>query len=144
MSTRLVLATTIFVALTAPAFADGVDGVLITQANAVAGSVTPGDAPGFPVTLTQPGLYKFADNLTVPSGRTGILVNSDDVTIDLNGYRLRAAFFADNTIGIRSDHFNVTIRNGTIADFDTGIAARGINGIVEDSASSTTRSPSMP
>ena len=33
-----------------------VDGVvLIDQNHALAGSVTPGDAPGFPVTISQPG-----------------------------------------------------------------------------------------
>jgi hypothetical protein len=37
MSTRLALATTIFVALSASALADGVDGVLITHAKALAG-----------------------------------------------------------------------------------------------------------
>jgi len=37
-----------------------VDGVvLIDQSHALAGSITPGDAPGFPVTITQPGSYRF-------------------------------------------------------------------------------------
>ncbi|NWG73776.1 MAG: hypothetical protein HXY24_04090 [Rubrivivax sp.] len=49
-------------AATLPAHA--VDGeILITQAKALAGNVTPGDAPGFPVTISQPGKYKLAGHL---------------------------------------------------------------------------------
>jgi hypothetical protein len=136
MITRLVLATTIFVALSASAFADGVNGVLITQAKAIAGNVTQGDAPGFPVTITQPGLYKFAGNLDVPAGipptatkpaviRVGIETTVPDVTIDLNGYRLHA-FGRQYTLGIRSSQPSITIRNGTIAGFTQhGILAQG-------------------
>ncbi len=41
-----------------PGTAFAVDGqIAITQARAMAGGVTPGDAPGFPVTITQPGSY---------------------------------------------------------------------------------------
>ena len=45
-----------------------VDGiVLIDQNRALAGNVTPGDAPGFPVTLSQPGSYRLSGNLRVDS-----------------------------------------------------------------------------
>jgi hypothetical protein len=40
-------------AMSPSAHARGV--VLITQAKAMAGDVTPGDAPGFPVSITRPG-----------------------------------------------------------------------------------------
>ena len=37
-----------------------VDGVvLIDQNHALAGNITPGDGPGFPVTLSQPGSYRL-------------------------------------------------------------------------------------
>lgn len=40
--------------------AQAADGqILISQAKALAGNVTHGDAPGFPVTLTQPGSYQL-------------------------------------------------------------------------------------
>jgi hypothetical protein len=72
----------------APAIAT--DGqVVITQAKANAGNVTPGDAAGFPVTLSQPGSYVLASNLQAPANTAGIKVNSHDVTIDLNGFRMR-------------------------------------------------------
>jgi hypothetical protein len=56
-------------ALIATPLAFAADGeILITQTRALQGGITPGDAPGFPITLTQPGAYKFASNITVPSG----------------------------------------------------------------------------
>jgi hypothetical protein len=69
--------------------AAAVDGeILLTQTRALQGGITPGDAPGFPITLTQPGAYKFASNITPPPGQDGIEVKEADITIDLNGFRL--------------------------------------------------------
>ncbi len=46
--------------------ARAVDGViLIDQSKAMAGNITPGDAPGFPVTISQPGSYRLSSNLDV-------------------------------------------------------------------------------
>lgn len=77
-------------AVFAPLTAFAVDGVvLINQANALAGSVTPGDTPGFPVTISQSGSYKLSSNLVIsdPNG-TVILITADNVTIDLNGFSI--------------------------------------------------------
>jgi hypothetical protein len=67
-----------------------VDGVtLIDQNRAIAGNVTPGDTPGFPVTINLPGIYKLASNLVVPNeNTTAIFINVDNVTIDLNGFAI--------------------------------------------------------
>jgi hypothetical protein len=126
-----------FIALSASALADGVDGVLITHAKALAGNVTPGDGAGYPVTLSRPGLYKLAGNLVVPAGlpppgspKIGIEVTAADATIDLNGYRIHA-FGRPYTIGIRSTEPSITIRNGTIAGF-------GLHGILAHTGSSKT------
>ena len=69
---------------------NAVDGaIIITQGLALVGSITPGDAPGFPISITQPGLYRLAGNLTLPDANTaGFQLQSDDVTIDLNGFTL--------------------------------------------------------
>ena len=41
--------------------AEAVDGVqLINQELALAGNVTPGDEPGFPVTITRSGSYRLS------------------------------------------------------------------------------------
>src|SRR3954466_7347380 len=68
----------------------GQDGVvLIDQNRAMAGNVTPGDTPGFPVTLSQPGNYRLVGNLTVADvDTTGIQIVSDSVTLDLNGFTI--------------------------------------------------------
>jgi len=71
-----------------------VDGVVeINQARALAGNVTPGDMPGFPVTLSRSGSYRLTSNLDVralasPENITAISVTTDDVTIDMNGFAI--------------------------------------------------------
>src|SRR5579871_4839018 len=60
-----------------------VDGVvLIDQSHALAGNITPGDAPGFPVTISQSGSYRLSGNLIVPDANTtAILITADFVTL---------------------------------------------------------------
>jgi hypothetical protein len=63
--------------------------VLIDQKHALAGGVTPGDAPGFPVTISQPGSYRLSGNPTVPDlNTTAIHITADRVTLDLNGFSI--------------------------------------------------------
>jgi len=70
--------------------ASAVDGVVLIDQNRVfAGAVTPGDTPGFPVTISQRGSYRLSSNLTVPDANTdAIVVSASDVTIDLNGFSI--------------------------------------------------------
>ncbi|MBY0400643.1 right-handed parallel beta-helix repeat-containing protein, partial [Myxococcota bacterium] len=59
----------------------------IHQTCAVNGGCFPGDAAGFPVTITATGSYRLSSNLTVPDEFTGaIRVTAPHVTIDLNGF----------------------------------------------------------
>src|SRR5512144_1730857 len=103
----------------------GVDGMkLIDQARAFAGGLTPGDAPGFPVTISQPGSYRLSGNLTVPDANTtAIDITSSDVTIDLNGFAIIgptvcggfpiACTPTGTGIGIHTfDSNRITVRNG--------------------------------
>jgi len=60
----------------------------IDQNKAVNGSITPGDAPGFPITLSQRGSYKLTGNLVVPPATGAILITASDVSIDLNGFTI--------------------------------------------------------
>jgi hypothetical protein len=98
-----------------------VDGVvLIDQARALAGNVTPGDAPGFPVTLSLPGSYRLSGNLTVPAQTDGIVIQSGQITIDLNGFRISAPETTDEFAGItdkRAVYRPILIRNGTMVNF---------------------------
>src|SRR4051812_34917070 len=59
----------------------------IDQAAALAGSVTPGDAPGFPVRLSVPGSYQLQSNLEVPATvANAIEITASHVTLNLNGF----------------------------------------------------------
>ncbi len=52
----------VILALAGPALA--VDGVIeINQASALAGGVTPGDSPGFPIHLNNSGAYRLTGDL---------------------------------------------------------------------------------
>jgi len=86
---RSLMLTALLIVGAAPT-AHAVDGVvLIDQNRALAGSVTPGDAPGFPVVINTPGIYKLASNLVVPNeNTTAIQINVDNVTIDMNGFAI--------------------------------------------------------
>jgi len=63
--------------------------VLIDQTRAVAGNVTPGDAPGFPVTISRSGSYRLESNLVVSQANgTAIQITAPNVTLDLNGFSI--------------------------------------------------------
>ncbi|MEO6277577.1 hypothetical protein [Roseateles sp.] len=119
--------------------------VTIDQNKALAGNITPGDAPGYPITITRPGLYKLVGNLSVPGGTDGIQIAADDVTIDMNGFTLggsvsctrnsqtrvvSCAFGAGFSTGIDSSFkgaFNgFVVRDGTVRGFGQGV--RGVEG----------------
>ena len=102
-----------------------VDGIiLIDQNRALAGGVTPGDLPGFPVTITQPGSYRLASPLNVPTGQNGIEIASPGVTLDLNGFGITTPdvttfppfFFGIRYTGSATPRFLV-IRNGNVNGF---------------------------
>ena len=107
------------------------------------------NAGGFPFKITAPGSYKLLGNLVVPPDASGILVQSSDVTLDLNGFSITGGIVCDNggfdctpvpardTIGVEAilggqpvaNIFGVAIRNGHIRGFTFGISTFG--GIVE-------------
>jgi len=108
-----------------------VDGViLIDQNRALVGGVTPNDAAGFPVTITQSGSYRLSGNLTVPDANTtAIDVTADNVTIDLNGFSIigptvcvgvpvsfpvTSCSPTGDGDGVRSAKRNTTVVNGSV------------------------------
>jgi hypothetical protein len=107
------------------------------------------NAGGFPLKITTPGNYKLAGNLVVPANASGILIQANDVTLDLNGFGITGGIVCDNggfvctptptagdTIGVEAvasataNIFGVTIRNGHVRGFTFGISTFG--GIVEE------------
>lgn len=116
-----------------------VDGViLIDQNKALAGNVTPGDTPGFPVTISQPGSYRLDGNLTVPDANTDVIrISVNNVTIDLNGFSILGANICTprTTFGITSMSCTASGRgNGIVADGSTDAPTRNItirNGAIQ-------------
>lgn len=148
---RLALtSSTLALLLGACPWAAAVDGVvLIDQNKALAGNVTPGDAPGFPITLSQPGSYRLAGNLTIGDPFVNVIeIRASNVTIDLNGFTIQGpnvcSLAVDGTVtcslpgsgaGVRAIPTSpiassaVTVTNGTI---------RGMSGPAVDLVSAAT------
>ena len=112
----------------------------ITHDKALAGSVTPGDTAGYPITISQPGSYKLMSNLVVPYGQRGIEIAASGVSLDLNGFNIIGAgscsqdyntrvvscvSSAETAINIGSAGVGTVVRNGGIKGFNTGIYASG-------------------
>ncbi len=121
--------------LAGPALA--VDGVIeINQARAEAGGVTPGDAAGFPVTLSLSGSYVLTSDLSTGDGDVSAINTRSGVrrlTIDLNGFSIvggdpctgsGSGLSCPNNAGrgISATASRVTVKDGTIQGFGTGIA----------------------
>jgi hypothetical protein len=76
-----------------------------------------------PFDIINPGSYYLTTNLTGPSGYTGIVVDTNNVTIDLNGFYLLGATGTFHAISIPSTNTaNITVRNGTIGGWSGGYA----------------------
>jgi Right handed beta helix region len=133
--------------LTAASSAYAVDGVvLIDQNRALAGNVTPGDAPGFPVTITKAGSYRLSSDLIISDiNQSAIEIDTPQgVSIDLNGFSIRGvhnggprpcqAVTPGKGIGTGvGNSNNVDIRNGTIERMGCdGILLIGFNNIVQN------------
>lgn len=121
----------------------------IDQNKALAGNITPGDAPGFPITISVPGSYKLMSNLNVPAGSKGIQITARNVTLDLNGFTVsgpgvcswsatltvtcsQAQNFSANGIDIEASATGATVRNGTVRGFaGIGISGQGQGEVVD-------------
>jgi hypothetical protein len=69
--------------------AHAVDGAREINQACVATGCFPGDPPGFPVLITEPGSYVMTSNLTLPDAATrGIQVDVGNVTVDLGGFAI--------------------------------------------------------
>lgn len=89
-----------------------------------------------PVSITQPGSYYLTGNVELPSGTgSAIAIQSDGVTLDLMGFTISGgAQFGIRVQPPTDDAFeDITIRNGTINGFGTGLYLIGsVGGLYED------------
>jgi hypothetical protein len=120
------------------------DGAILINQSTVLGGLA-GDGFGFPITLTQPGLYRLTSNIVVPDANTtAILITANNVTLDLNGFTISGpTVCVGNPVtscsptgggnGILVEDFrvlNTTVRNGNV----DGMGSRAIviwNGRIE-------------
>lgn len=108
------------------------DGVIeINQVRALAGSVTAGDAPGFPVSLTVPGAYVLTSDLTVSTtSASAIRIEAPGIEIDLNGFAILGPGTCTGTgsgiscptigsgTGVTGVSGSTQLHNGTIRGFN--------------------------
>jgi len=116
-----------------------VDGVvLINQASALAGNVTPGDTPGFPVTISQSGSYRLTGDLVIPDSNTvAIQIKADHVTLDLNGFGILGPTVCTSspaTCSSSTQGIGIQADNGPNADGPRGTkvfngTVRGMGGV---------------
>jgi hypothetical protein len=83
-----------------------------------------------PFAITQPGYYYVTRDLTAPPSQHGISITSDDVTIDLGGFTIRAGNSPSGNAGILVNDINglrrarnIEIRNGGLFGWGNGIDA---------------------
>lgn len=75
---------------------------------------TPGNGANVFI-ISQPGSYYLPANVTVPSGKNGILVSASRVTIDLNGFAVVGNTGSLEGIAISGSPATVKVRNGSVA-----------------------------
>ncbi len=120
-----------------PAFA--VDGVVeISQTCAVQTGCFPSDTVGYPVTIGASGSYRLTSPLQVPADTNGIEITAEDVTLDLNGFAVRAPGDCSPSAcagvagrGISSSVIGTRISNGIVRGFADGGIELGDESVVE-------------
>jgi hypothetical protein len=81
---------------------------------------TPGNATNTFI-ISQPGSYYFTGNITGASGKHGISIQADDVTLDLNGFALiSGGGGAFRGVNVPAAQTNFSIRNGSVRGWTDG------------------------
>jgi len=87
-----------------------------------------------PAVISAQGIYCLTANLsTGMTSGNAITVTANNVTIDLNGWKLggQAAGTGTSTVGVSSSASNVTVRNGIVRGFRKGLQLSGSGALVE-------------
>jgi len=118
--------------LALPLTTHAVDGVtLITQAKALAGNVTPGDAPGFPVTISRSGSFRLSQSLTVDDLNQGAIETAadTDVDLDLNGFTIQGARCGTSRCQIEAPQVSGITAWGRLSLHGGGVRGFGGHGV---------------
>jgi len=117
-----------------PRIVDASGGMIeINQVSALAGNVTPGDTPGFPVTISQSGSYVLTGNLIIADAATSaISITADRVSLDLAGFGILGPVTCSGGEncsavgpgnGVEGSGFGISVHNGSVE----GMGNRGID-----------------
>ncbi len=74
---------------------------------------TPGDATASFV-ISQPGSYCVPSNIVGESGKTGIRIDADSVTLDLGGFAMLGVSGSLSGVLVNS-HIHIVVRNGSVS-----------------------------
>lgn len=83
---------------------------------AISAATTPGDADSV-FRIASPGSYYLTGEVLIPPGKRGIEISADDVTLDLNGFRIGGFAGTLEGIAVISESFNrknIVVSNGVI------------------------------
>jgi hypothetical protein len=83
-------------------------------------------AGAFEFYINQPGSYYLTTNIGGVSGKDGIGIAGNNVTLDLNGFALLGGSGTEEGIYIYNTCTNITVRNGNVSGWSTGFG-RGID-----------------
>ncbi len=75
----------------------------------------------FPITISQPGSYFLTRSLTNTTSSDGIVLNTGDVTLDLNGFTLRGAGAGNGVTVSSSGAGGIHVRNGAVEAWATSV-----------------------
>lgn len=88
---------------------------------AISAANTPGNATSTFV-ISQPGSYYLTGNVTGESGKCGVRITADHVTLDLNGFQVVGV--AGALVGVGDDgsstRVGITVRNGIVRNWPGG------------------------
>ena len=74
----------------------------------------PGSATAIHV-ISEPGSYYLTGNITGVTGKNGIEIAADNISIDLNGFSLLGSAGVVSAIAVLEPHHSLTVKNGSIA-----------------------------
>jgi hypothetical protein len=90
---------------------------------------TPGNANNLFI-ITNSGSYYLTTNLVGVSGKNGIEIITNNVTLDLNGFALVGMSSSQNGIAIPNAQTNITVRNGTISGWGNfGVSSKSFSSL---------------
>ncbi len=89
---------------------------------------------GLPITLSAPGSYRLAQNITgCGGGADGIDITAAGVTLDLGGFSMTGVGGSNAAIRVFPGASNAVVRNGTVNGWGSfGVDIEAANGLIAD------------